>query len=214
MPLTHAELAHALKTLRLGMGASDLHGSLTGYLCAGGTAGADDWPAALEIEPDPITADPKVESIKPGSITSGSIGPGSTKPDPSGTHSATKLKHEALRQLYRDCRAQLDDPDLGFEPLLPALDAPLETRADALVEWCRGFLGGVGLSGAPARFLSGDASEVLADIGRIAASRFDYDDAEEDENALSEVLEFVRVGVLLLHTELTRPRSPAGGTLH
>ncbi len=50
-------------------------------------------------------------------------------------------------------------------------------------------------------------AEVLADIGRIASSRFDYDEPEEDESALFEVLEFVRVGVLLLHTELTRPRS-------
>ena len=184
-PLTHAELAHALKTLRLGMGASDLHGSLTGYLCAGGSAGVEEWPAALEIEPDPIQSG-----------------------------SARTLHDETLRQLYRDCRAQLDDPDLGFEPLLPASDAPVETRADSLVEWCRGFLGGVGLSGTTSRLLSADANEVLADIGRIAASHFDYDDAEEDESALSEVLEFVRVGVLLLHADLIRPRSPAGGTVH
>jgi uncharacterized protein len=174
LPLTHAELARVLKTLHVGMGASDLHGSLTGYLCAGGRAGADEWPAALEIEPDP----------------------------------AKTLHDEALRQLYEDCRAQLDDPDLGFEPLLPEHDAPVERRAEALVEWCRGFLGGVGLAGS-ARTLSGDANEVLADIGRIAASRFDYDDEEEDETALSEVLEFVRVGVLLLHTELIRPRLSA-----
>ena len=156
------------------MGASDLHGSLTGYLCAGGRAGVEEWPAALEIESD-------------------------AKAD---------LRHdEALHRLYRDCRAELDDPDLGFEPLLPESDAPVERRADALVEWCRGFLGGVGLSGARVAALSPDATEVLADIGRIAASSFDYDNAEEDESALSEVLEFVRVGVLLLRTELTRPRS-------
>jgi uncharacterized protein len=174
--LTHAELARAIETLRLSVGASDLHGSLTGYLCAGGRAGADEWPAALEIEPDPVKS----------------------------------LRDEALRQLYRDCRAQLEDPDLGFEPLLPAHDAPVERRAEALVEWCRGFLGGVGLSGtANSHRLSEDASEVLADLGRIAASRFDYDDAEEDETALIEVLEFVRIGVLLLHAELNRPRSPA-----
>jgi len=172
-PLTHAELTRALQTLRVGMGASDVHGSLTGYISAGGSAGADEWPAALEIEPDP------------------------------NVH----LHDEALRQLYRDCRAQLDDPDLGFEPLLPAPEEPVERRAEALVEWCRGFLGGVGLSGAPTASLSADANEVLADLGRIASSRFDYDDAEEDETALTEVLEFVRVGVLLLHTELTRPRA-------
>jgi len=180
-PLTHAELARALQTLRLGMGASDLHGSLIGYLCAGGSAGAEEWPAALEIEPDPKTL----------------------------------LRNDALQRLYGDCRAQLDDPDLGFEPLLPALDVPVERRADALVEWCRGFLGGVGLSGAATpRMLSADANEVLADFGRIAGSHFDYEDAEEDETALSEVLEFVRVGVLLLHTELLRPRASSRRSLH
>jgi uncharacterized protein YgfB (UPF0149 family) len=176
--LTYTELARALDTLHLGIGASDLHGSLTGYICAGGSAGADDWPAALELDPD-------------------------TK---------TPLHDEALRRLYRDCRAQLDDPDLGFEPLLPGHDAPVERRADALVEWCRGFLGGVGLSGSATGFLTADAKEVLADLGRIAASDFAYDDAEEDETALSEVLEFVRVGVLLLHTELTR--QPARRSMH
>jgi len=172
-PLTHAELSGALQSLRLGTGASELHGSLTGYLSAGGSAGADDWPAALELDPDP----------------------------------KTPLHHEALRRLYRDCRGALDDPDLGFEPLLPAPEVPVEERADALVDWCRGFLGGVGLSGSAKQSLSADANEVLADLGRIAASRFDYDNAEEDETALSEVLEFVRVGVMLLHTELTRPRA-------
>lgn len=182
-PLSHAELARALETLHLGMGASDLHGSLTGYLCAGGSAGVEEWPAALEIEPD-------------------------------APRGSMALRDETLQRLYRDCRAQLDDPDLGFEPLLPGADAPVERRADALVEWCRGFLGGVGLAGSGTPFLSADANEVLADFSRIAASRFDYDDAEEDESALSEVLEFVRVGVLLLHTELLRPRASVGGSLH
>lgn len=172
-PMNHAELATALKTLRLGMGASDLHGSLTGYLCAGGRAGAEEWPRALEIEPE----------------------------------ASSTLNDAALRRLYTDCRTQLEDPDLGFEPLLPGAEAPVEQRAEALVEWCRGFLGGVGLSGVPPRGLSVDATEVLSDLGRIAASRFDYDDAEEDETALSEVLEFVRVGVLLLHAEMRKPRS-------
>ena len=177
--LTHAELARALETLHLGVGASDLHGSLTGYLCAGGKAGAEEWPAALEIEPE----------------------------------SQAALRDEALKRLYRDCRDQLDDPELGFEPLLPDEDAPVERRADALVDWCRGFLGGVGLSGSSTRLLSADANEVLADLGRIAASHFEYDDAEEDETALCEVLEFVRVGVALLHTELTH-RLPARHSLH
>ncbi|MGH8172937.1 MAG: UPF0149 family protein [Rhodanobacteraceae bacterium] len=180
-PLTHAELERALQTLGLGMGASDLHGSLTGYLCGGGSAGVEEWPVALSLEGD----------------------------------AGVPLDSEPLRRLFRDCRAQLDDPDLGFEPLLPAPDAPVERRAEALVEWCRGFLGGIGLSGSMSTAgMSSDANEVLADIGRIAQTDFAYDDAEEDESALTEVLEFVRVGVLMLHTELMRPRARARHSLH
>jgi len=53
----------------------------------------------------------------------------------------------------------------------------------------------------------------LRDFGTIAASRFEVDDAEEDESALSEVLEFIRVAVLLLRTELDSTPAPRG-TVH
>jgi len=80
------------------------------------------------------------------------------------------------------------------------------------VQWCRGFLGGLGLSGANLESgLSEDGAEILRDFGTIAASRFEYDDAEEDETALTEVLEFIRVGVMLLHAELAPVPEPTVG---
>ena len=48
-PLTHAELAQAIQSLRLGTDASDLHGSLTGFLCAGGRATAPNRPTAMPL---------------------------------------------------------------------------------------------------------------------------------------------------------------------
>ena len=182
--ITHAELDLALTELRLGVDPSDLHGSLTGFLCAGGVANARNWLARLEIEPgDDATEDRERQAL--------------------------------LDRLFRECRRQLDDPDLGFEPLLPGDDQPLPERADALVQWCRGFLGGFGLSGAGERAaLSGDSAEILRDFGTIAGTRFEYEDAEEDESALAEVLEFIRVGVLMLHTELGAPPAAGRGTVH
>jgi uncharacterized protein YgfB (UPF0149 family) len=50
--LTHAQLGEMLSRLHLGVGASDLHGSLTGYVCGGGTAGASGWLDTLEIKPE------------------------------------------------------------------------------------------------------------------------------------------------------------------
>lgn len=176
--ITHAQLGEMLARSRLGVGASDLHGSLTGYVCGGGSAGARGWLAALELEP------------------------------------GTELPPAAVARLYADCTAWFGDPELAFEPLLPATDSTLDARADALVEWCRGFLGGLGLAGvSERRGLSDDAKEILRDLGTIAGSRFEYADAEEDENALAEVIEFIRVGVLLLHAELTA--APGGkATVH
>ncbi|MBL8296979.1 MAG: UPF0149 family protein [Rhodanobacteraceae bacterium] len=178
--ITHAELGMALSELEFGVGASDLHGSLTGFLCGGGTASPRTWLQRLEID-----VEPGIE---------------------------THARMELLVRLFSDCRRRLEDPGFGFEPLLPEEDEPLGERADALVQWCRGFLGGLGLSGASTeQKLSPDGAEILRDFGAIAASQLEYDDAEEDESALVEVLEFIRVGVMLLHAELAPPPAPTVG---
>ena len=130
------------------------------------------------------------------------------------SRSDVALSPELLERLYVDCARWLADPELGFEPLLPSETSPVGIRTDALVDWCRGFLGGIGLAGAgQAGALSSEASEILSDFGTIAATRFEYADAEEDENALAEVIEFIRMGALLLHAELHAERR-AGRTLH
>jgi uncharacterized protein YgfB (UPF0149 family) len=165
---THAALAAALAGLSLGVQASELHGSLTGYLCAGGKAGDTDWLERLEI----------------------------AVPD------ETASSHPLLRALHAAARLQFEAGSQQAEPLLPAADAPLEQRAEALVEWCRGFLGGYGLAGAFASAApSAVASDVLSDFGTIAGSHFDYDDEAEDARAFADVLEFVREATALLHRE-------------
>jgi uncharacterized protein YgfB (UPF0149 family) len=182
-PISHAELGALLAKAQFGVGASDLHGSLAGYLCGGGHTDAQHWLAALELEHD--------------------------------DDAAAELPREVLEHLYADCAAWLADPELRFEPLLPAANAPLGARTEALVEWCRGFLGGVGLAGAGSKgTLSADAKEILADFDTIAATQFESNDSEEDESALAEVIEFIRIGALLLHTELSAAPPPRGTTVH
>ena len=182
VPITYAELGEILARAHFGIGASDLHGSLTGYLCGGGSADARHWLDALELEPDEALP----EAIPPA----------------------------VLERLYAECAGWLDDPELGFEPLLPPADTTLELRAEALVDWCRGFLGGLGLAGTGHQdALSAEAQEILHDFAAIAGTRFEYNDAEEDESALTEVVEFIRVGALLLHAELHAVPA-TGATLH
>lgn len=168
IPISHRELSETLNRLQVGVNASDLHGSLTGFLCAGGEATAEGWIDALALDLDMARAD------------------------------------EVFPQLFRVCREQLDDAELAFEPLLPGDEVALGMRAEALVDWCRGFLGGVGLAGGGrlGDGMSKDAREIVQDFSNIAASNLEYTGSEEDEAALAEVLEFVRVGVLLLCSEL------------
>jgi uncharacterized protein YgfB (UPF0149 family) len=95
--------------------------------------------------------------------------------------------------------AQLGDRGFGFELLLPGADASLTERSGALFDWCRGFLGGFGLAAGASPPLSEESTEALADIARLAAATAQDEGDEEDEDALAEIEEFVRVAALLLH---------------
>jgi uncharacterized protein YgfB (UPF0149 family) len=89
--------------------------------------------------------------------------------------------------------------------LLPAEDAALGERADALIAWARGFLGGFGLAGGDPDGLSEDAQEALRDLAAIAAAQLSYDDPDSDEDSLVEIHEFIRVAALLLQGERQPP---------
>lgn len=106
----------------------------------------------------------------------------------------------ALDALREASAKQLEDRDFAFELLLPGGDAALSERAAALFDWCRGFLGGFGLSAGAQPPLSEEGEEALADLARLAqAAPEQGEDEAEDEDALAEIEEFVRVAVLLLH---------------
>lgn len=104
-----------------------------------------------------------------------------------------------LERMRRAVAAQLEDRDFGFELLLPPEDATLYERSGALFDWCRGFVGAFGLASGASPPLSEEGSEALADLVRLAAASPEEGGDDEDEEALAEIEEFVRVAVLLLH---------------
>ena len=103
-----------------------------------------------------------------------------------------------LDELRQTSVAQLEDRSFGFDLLLPE-DAPLSERAEGLFGWCRGFLGGFGLAAGAEPPWSEEGQEALQDLARLAQASAESSDEEEDEDALAELEEFVRVAVLLLH---------------
>lgn len=105
----------------------------------------------------------------------------------------------ALGRLWAVSVTQIQDRSFGFALLLPDDDASIAERSGALFDWCRGFLGAFGLAAGAEPPLSDESREALADIAKLAASGPQEDGDQDDEEALSEIEEFVRVAVLLLH---------------
>jgi uncharacterized protein YgfB (UPF0149 family) len=95
--------------------------------------------------------------------------------------------------------AQFEDRDFGLELVAPGEDATLAERSGALFDWCRGFVGAFGLAAGEDPKLSEEGAEALADLARLARASAQDDGDEEDEQALAEIEEFVRVAALLLH---------------
>lgn len=106
----------------------------------------------------------------------------------------------ALDLLRQATAERLEDGEFAFQLVLDDDDAPLRQRAQALFDWCRGFLGGFGLAAGANPPLSEEGTEALQDMGKLAGARVqDIDEDDDDETALSELEEFVRVAALLLH---------------
>jgi len=106
---------------------------------------------------------------------------------------------EGLRTLAITTLAAFEGPGLGFAPLLPTDERPLQERAAALRDWCQGFLYGLGLTGLDDTRLSAESAEALDDLAGIARLEAEaLSDSEEDEEAYAELAEFVWVAALLI----------------
>lgn len=130
-----------------------------------------------------------------------------------GYQEASREEAAVLLELFEATTRQFNDADLGLSLLLPDDDEPLSARADSLGEWCQGFMAGLGLGGIEShQGLSAEVQEFLRDLLEISRLEFDTDEADEaDETAYAEIVEYVRMGILLVNEELRRrPQEPAG----
>lgn len=168
--IAYPELNAALSKAKVGVDATELHGSLTGYLCVGWGGGAHELLTALALE------------------------------------SADAAAADELHVLVDRTAAGIASDLRTGEPvtlLLPP--GPLATRADAMVDWCRGFLGGVGLTGVAAEPRhESEVRALLGDFGHVASMHLECD-GDDEEEALDDVLDFIRTGVARLHALLAPP---------
>jgi uncharacterized protein YgfB (UPF0149 family) len=113
----------------------------------------------------------------------------------------------SLEELLAATRAQLADEDMGITLWLPPDNETLEERTMALAQWCSGFLAGLGASGGEGmKSLSDESNEALRDLYQISAADVsDTAESEADENAFSEIVEYIRVAVLMVREDLRGP---------
>ena len=108
----------------------------------------------------------------------------------------------SINSLVMDITSYMQSRDFDFQLLLPDPDTPLEERVDALADWCHGFLNGFGVG---REFndvaLSEACQEILEDYSRICRAGLDENTDEEDEWALADLVEYVRMSTIMIFDE-------------
>lgn len=178
------ELQRVLLLARSLSGVAESHGILCGLLCGGATLGMQSW----------------LDHV---------LG------DESSGYDIAEQSRDLLAQIAEETARAMDDPDAPFLPLLPDDDEPICERTAALVEWCEGFLFGFGMSGSnDLSGLSQEAREFVSDLEEI--TRMDVSSPQEDEEnegALIELVEYIKIGTLILREEVSAP-NPGTRRLH
>ncbi|MGB0732652.1 MAG: UPF0149 family protein [Pontibacterium sp.] len=112
----------------------------------------------------------------------------------------------AILQIFEQSQWLLEEENLSFALLLPDDDAELSQRAQALGQWCNGFLAGFGLYGSQSDdSLSREAQEALSDVALIAQVVVGEEDGDGSEGDLIEVGEYVRTVVMMVFAECNKP---------
>lgn len=175
---TYTDVELALRHADSQMSASEAHGCLCGLLCS----------------PEKITLSVWLSIVCE---------------DSEEDASAAGSDHSVLRSAYEQTVETLSDPQAFLEPLIPGDREPLGDRLEAIGEWCEGYLYGLALGGVKGDSPISDASaEVLRDLAEIARSQFEFEEDEEHEAALFEVIEYLRVGIQLIREELSDAHVP------
>lgn len=183
--IDHDQLEEALKRCGASWDAAQSHGLLSGRLAIAGADSGFEWLTQV-LE---------------------------------GTDANDALRGECetmLGTLFETTYRQLAERQSEFEPLLPDDDDSTVIRATALAHWCEGFLHGlVSAKHADAlkeRLSSEPMADIIKDMLQITRAVAEEDaDAETDEEAYAELVEYLRVAAQLTYEELVEFRQPAAG---
>ena len=111
---------------------------------------------------------------------------------------------QVLEELEIITIGAIADAEFSFDLLLADDDAQLPVRLESFALWCKGYLSGFGLGDIrDLNLLGQDSREFLKDLERFCLldCRNNKLDLEEGEKYLFEIIEYTRVGVMLVNLE-------------
>lgn len=116
---------------------------------------------------------------------------------------------ESLKALHAKTLEQLYDPDLGLELVVMDDEEPLAQRVQSVCNWASGLIYGLAQQGVNtfSKF-SEDTADFLNDCKEIANGNYELDDDEEDENLYQELIEYLRLGTLMIQEEMQPIKAP------
>lgn len=120
------------------------------------------------------------------------------------------LNHRPSRKmlidLYNYILHQFIESRIELHPMISNLGEDLETRAEALSNWCYGFLLGLRQTGIDiSKSTNDDFQEIHYRISDIATIDYEHVDIRtEDEAAFSDVLNYIYNSVLYIYQEITK----------
>ena len=122
----------------------------------------------------------------------------------SGLENGQQLEqaYALLDLIAADVVNNLQTTEINFPPLLPPDTEDISVRAQALSEWCAGFVSGLGVGGLGEKTSQNSVcEEFIKDLVSISQMESDTEEDEESEQSLFELVEYIRVGVLMLYQE-------------
>ena len=175
--VAYDDLDEALRRAGASWDAAQAHGLLTGRLTVGGAAAAPDW----------------LLQVLDGT-------------DERSAH-VTECRN-MLDSLYQGTFWHLSERLSAFRPLVPDDVSEAEQRTTAMAHWCEGFLHGLVSVEHDQSFKDRLAAEPLSDIIRdmlqITRAVIDEEsDAEDNEAAYAQIIEYIRVAAQLAYEELS-----------
>ena len=184
--LDFASAQAVITTENIKVHASEVHGVLTGLICAGFAFEDQGYLAMLD---DLLDFSPQ------------------------GSDGFPKAVKTLVKQMFSEVWTDILDDTYTFQLMLPDDDDSLVERGNALGVWVQGFNLGFGLQQKDSPVMSSEVKEVLTDFAEIANLSDEMEEDEDTEQAFFEISEYVRISALLCFSELgTLPTSSSNNS--